>query len=154
MYIEASNMLPGHSARLVTPELRGSFRPQCVTFYYHMYGTGTGVLNVLLRQKGKVKETLLWSRQGEQSISWMKATVDYDCFTKHNVRAWGTFTHTDTHTHWLSTDPEVIGPAITWDIKVVRIVRRRKYFGLTHGVLNIENETSRCSLDHVRHQCG
>ncbi|KAF4074472.1 hypothetical protein AMELA_G00239680 [Ameiurus melas] len=85
MYIEASNMLPGHSARLVTPELRGSFRTQCVTFYYHMYGTGTGVLNVLLRQEGKVKETPLWSRQGEQSISWMKATVDYDCFTKHNI---------------------------------------------------------------------
>lgn len=79
-------MLPGHLARLVTPELRGSSRVQCLTFYYHMYGTGTGTLSVLLRQKGKVKETLLWSRQGEQSISWMKATVDYDCFTKHNVR--------------------------------------------------------------------
>lgn len=92
-------MLPGHSARLVTPELRGSFRPQCVTFYYHMYGTGTGVLNVLLRQKGKVKETLLWSRQGEQSISWMKATVDYDCFTKHNVRAWRhIYSYTHPHT--------------------------------------------------------
>ncbi|KAF5906622.1 MAM domain-containing protein 2 isoform X1, partial [Clarias magur] len=85
MYIEASNMLPGHSARLVTPELRGAFRTQCVTFHYHMYGTGTGILNVLLRQRGEVKETLLWSRKGEQSISWMKATVDYDCSTKHNI---------------------------------------------------------------------
>ncbi|GAA6097533.1 MAM domain-containing protein 2a isoform X2 [Tachysurus ichikawai] len=85
MYIEASNMLPGHSARLVTPDLRGSFRTQCLTFYYHMYGTGTGVLSILLRQKGKVKETLLWSRKGEQSISWMKATVDYDCIPKHNI---------------------------------------------------------------------
>lgn len=46
-----------------------------------MYGSGTGTLNVLLH-KGD-RERLLWARQGEQSVSWMKATVDYECYTRH-----------------------------------------------------------------------
>ncbi|XP_016120107.1 MAM domain-containing protein 2-like [Sinocyclocheilus grahami] len=81
MYIEASHMLPKQSARLMSTELRGSTGPQCLIFFYHMYGSGTGTLSVLLH-KGD-RERLLWTRQGEQSVSWMKATVDYECYTRH-----------------------------------------------------------------------
>ncbi|XP_016383327.1 MAM domain-containing protein 2-like [Sinocyclocheilus rhinocerous] len=81
MYIEASHMLPKQSARLMSTELRGSSGPQCLIFFYHMYGSGTGTLSVLLH-KGD-RERLLWTRQGEQSVSWMKATVDYECYTRH-----------------------------------------------------------------------
>ncbi|XP_056314493.1 MAM domain-containing protein 2a isoform X1 [Danio aesculapii] len=83
MYIEASHMLPKQSAQLMSTELRGSSVPQCLIFFYHMYGSGTGTLSILLR-KGD-KERLLWSRQGEQSVSWMKAMVDYECYTRHWV---------------------------------------------------------------------
>ncbi|XP_062398866.1 MAM domain-containing protein 2a [Sardina pilchardus] len=91
MYIEASHMLPGHSSRLLTSELRGSDGPQCLVFYYHMYGSGTGVLSVFLRRHDsrhrdvRHRDSLLWRRQGEQSISWMRAMVDYDCYTKHQI---------------------------------------------------------------------
>ncbi|XP_036454876.1 MAM domain-containing protein 2a isoform X1 [Colossoma macropomum] len=85
MYIEASHMLPGQSTRLLSPELRGSVGPQCLTFFYHMYGSGTGTLSLLLQRGDSLKERLLWRRQGEQSISWMKATVDYDCSTRHKI---------------------------------------------------------------------
>uniref|UniRef100_A0A4W4FRJ6 MAM domain-containing protein n=2 Tax=Electrophorus electricus TaxID=8005 RepID=A0A4W4FRJ6_ELEEL len=85
MYIEASHMLPGHSSQLASPELRGSSRLQCLTFFYHMYGSGTGVLSVFLRQADGTKDRLLWQRHGEQSISWMKAMVDYDCFSRHKI---------------------------------------------------------------------
>lgn len=77
-------MLPKQSAQLMSTELRGSGGPQCLIFFYHMYGSGTGTLSVLLH-KGD-KERLLWTRQGEQSVSWMKATVDYECYTRHWVR--------------------------------------------------------------------
>ncbi|XP_053181592.1 MAM domain-containing protein 2a [Scomber japonicus] len=85
MYIEASLMRPGHKARLLTSELRGSSSPQCLIFYYHMYGSGTGILSVLLRHSGREHDTLLWRRRGEQSVSWMRAMVDYHCDGRHQI---------------------------------------------------------------------
>lgn len=77
-------MRPGHRARLLTSDLRGSSSPQCLVFYYHMYGSGTGLLSVLLRRSGQ-REALLWRRRGEQSIGWMRAMVDYRCDVRHQV---------------------------------------------------------------------
>ncbi|KAG7476281.1 hypothetical protein MATL_G00081220 [Megalops atlanticus] len=73
MYMEASPMLPGQTARLVSAAVRGSRRPHCLLFHFHMLGSGTGQLSVLLRREGG-REDLLWSRRGEQSISWLKAS--------------------------------------------------------------------------------
>lgn len=86
MYIEASTMLPGHKARLLTSDLRGSSSPHCLVFYFHMYGSGSGILSVLLRQGGGRQDSLLWRRRGEQGISWMRATVDYGCHDRHQAR--------------------------------------------------------------------
>ncbi|XP_029959960.1 MAM domain-containing protein 2a [Salarias fasciatus] len=85
MYIEASLMRPGHKARLLTSPLRGSSSPQCLVFYYHMYGSGTGILSVLLQHGGKERDELLWRRRGEQSFSWTRAMVDYRCEVRHQV---------------------------------------------------------------------
>ncbi|XP_062273054.1 MAM domain-containing protein 2a [Scomber scombrus] len=85
MYIEASLMRPGHKARLLTSELRGSSSPQCLIFYYNMYGSGTGILSVLLRHSSREHDTLLWRRRGEQSVSWMRAMVDYHCDVRHQI---------------------------------------------------------------------
>lgn len=78
-------MRPGHKARLLTSDLRGSSSQQCLTFYYHMYGSGTGILSVLLRAGGREQDALLWRRRGEQGIGWMRATVDYHCDVRHQV---------------------------------------------------------------------
>ncbi|KAM6953989.1 MAM domain-containing protein 2a [Aplochiton taeniatus] len=85
LYIEASLMRPGHKARLLSSELRGSGAPQCLVFYYHMYGSGTGILSALLRRGDREHEALLWRRRGEQSVSWMRATVDYQCSERHQI---------------------------------------------------------------------
>ncbi|KAL4623156.1 MAM domain-containing protein 2 isoform X2 [Arapaima gigas] len=85
MYIEASHMLPGHSARLISTELNGSAGPHCLVFFYHMYGSGTGLLSILLRREDRRYDALLWRRRGEHSISWMKAMVDYKCVTRHQI---------------------------------------------------------------------
>lgn len=86
IYIEGSLMRPGHKARLLTSDLRGSSSPQCLIFYYHMYGSGTGILSVLLHPGSRERNTMLWRRRGEQSISWMRAMVDYKCDVRHQVR--------------------------------------------------------------------
>ncbi|KAJ8402025.1 hypothetical protein AAFF_G00372600 [Aldrovandia affinis] len=85
MYIEASPMLPGQSARLVSGDIRGSGSPLCLQFHFHMFGSGTGRLSIYLRQEGQGQEEVLWSRLGEQSISWLKAEVDYKCDRKHQI---------------------------------------------------------------------
>uniref|UniRef100_A0A4W3I6R7 MAM domain containing 2a n=1 Tax=Callorhinchus milii TaxID=7868 RepID=A0A4W3I6R7_CALMI len=84
MYIEASHMRRGYNARLLTWQLREFTGRQCLTFFYHMYGLGTGSLNVYLI-KEKTQETLMWNRKGEQSISWLKAFVDYECEKNHQI---------------------------------------------------------------------
>ncbi|KAK5870553.1 hypothetical protein PBY51_003492 [Eleginops maclovinus] len=85
MYIEASLMRPGHKSRLLTSDLRGSSSPQCLIFFYHMYGSGSGILSVLLRRSDREQDTLLWRRRGEQSVSWMRAMVDYQCDVRHQI---------------------------------------------------------------------
>ncbi|KAH3785222.1 hypothetical protein DPMN_163307 [Dreissena polymorpha] len=45
MYIEASGRSKGHAARMSSPRYRG-LQPQCIEFYYHMYGRQTGTLTV------------------------------------------------------------------------------------------------------------
>uniref|UniRef100_A0A673AEX8 MAM domain containing 2 n=1 Tax=Sphaeramia orbicularis TaxID=375764 RepID=A0A673AEX8_9TELE len=83
LYVEASPMLPGHSARLRSRPLRGSRGPQCLRFFYHMYGSGTGWLRIHLDQNGE--DMLLWQRSGEQSIAWLRATVEYQCDSLHQI---------------------------------------------------------------------
>ncbi|KAL2087378.1 hypothetical protein ACEWY4_016206 [Coilia grayii] len=86
LHIEASRMLTGQRARLVSGPLRGSKGQQCLRFFYCMYGTGTGDLRVLLRRLGGSEEdSLLWKRSGEQGISWLRATVNYQCDEQHQI---------------------------------------------------------------------
>lgn len=82
-------MLPGHSIRLLSRPLRGSRGPQCLQFYYHMYGSGTGQLRLHLKYDSG--DTLLWQRSGEQSITWLRATVEYQCDSQHQARMGKTY---------------------------------------------------------------
>ncbi|XP_037122266.1 MAM domain-containing protein 2-like [Syngnathus acus] len=83
LYMEASPMLPGETARLLSRPLRASRGPQCLCFYYHMYGSSTGELSVRLQKDGG--DILLWQRSGEQSIAWLRATVEYQSDRQHQI---------------------------------------------------------------------
>lgn len=85
MYIEASHMVYGQKAQLLSWPLRGVTGKQCLTFFYHMYGAGTGLLSVYLKREGESEESLLWRRRGEQSISWLRALIEYSCERQHQV---------------------------------------------------------------------
>lgn len=61
---------PGDKARLISPSISGNF-PQCVTFYYHMYGIHVNALNVYLSNGVNTNLTSpIWSRQGTQGNQW------------------------------------------------------------------------------------
>ncbi|KAK1883663.1 MAM domain containing protein 2 [Dissostichus eleginoides] len=83
LHMEASPMLPGQSVRLLSRPLRGSRGPQCLSFYYHMYGSGTGRLSVHLHKDGE--DALLWKLSGEQSVAWLRATVEYRSDIQHQI---------------------------------------------------------------------
>lgn len=83
LHMEASPMLPGQSVRLLSRPLRGSRGPQCLRFYYHMYGSGTGQLSVHLHKDGE--DVLLWQLSGEQSIAWLRASVEYQSDSQHQI---------------------------------------------------------------------
>nr|XP_020470784.1 MAM domain-containing protein 2-like [Monopterus albus] len=83
LHMEASPLLPGQNVRLLSRPMRGSRGPQCLHFYYHMYGSGTGQLSVHLDKDGE--DLLLWQQSGEKSISWMRARVQYQCDSQHQI---------------------------------------------------------------------
>ncbi|XP_052376034.1 thyroid hormone-induced protein B-like [Oncorhynchus keta] len=83
MHIEASNMLPGQNARLFSNPLRRSMGSLCLRFFYHMYGLGIGELSVHLSKNGE--DELLWKHTGEQSITWLTATVEYQSDQQHQI---------------------------------------------------------------------
>uniref|UniRef100_A0A8C3UUD7 MAM domain containing 2 n=1 Tax=Catharus ustulatus TaxID=91951 RepID=A0A8C3UUD7_CATUS len=85
MYIEASNMVYGQRAYLVSRLLRGTSGKQCLTFFYHMYGAGTGLLSVYLKKEGDDEEIPLWRRTGEQSISWLRGLIEYESDTNYQI---------------------------------------------------------------------
>ncbi|XP_076016106.1 MAM domain-containing protein 2-like [Genypterus blacodes] len=83
VHLEASPLLPGQNARLVSRPLRGSRGRRCLRFYFHMYGSGTGQLAVRLDKDGQ--DLLLWQQGGEQSVAWLRATVEYQCDVQHQI---------------------------------------------------------------------
>ncbi|XP_059109757.1 MAM domain-containing protein 2 [Peromyscus eremicus] len=85
MYIEASHMVYGQKAHLLSWPLRGVPGKHCLAFFYHMYGAGTGLLSIFLKTEEDSKESLLWRRQGEQSVSWLRALVEYSCRRQHQI---------------------------------------------------------------------
>lgn len=78
-------MAYGQKAHLLSGPLRGVTGKHCLTFFYHMYGAGTGLLSVYLKKEGDSEEFLLWRRRGEQSISWLRALIEYSCERQHLV---------------------------------------------------------------------
>lgn len=78
-------MVYGQKARLSSGPLRGVAGKHCLAFFYHMYGAGTGLLSVYLKKEGDSEESLLWRRRGEQSISWLRALIEYSCERQHQI---------------------------------------------------------------------
>ena len=74
MYIETSSpRSKGHKAWLVSPQFKPT-KGRCLQFYYHMYGSTIGALNILLMQN-KTRSSPLWTLSGNQGNRWRIAQV-------------------------------------------------------------------------------
>ncbi|XP_067654295.1 MAM and LDL-receptor class A domain-containing protein 1-like isoform X2 [Haliotis asinina] len=75
MYIETSvPRRPGDVARLTSFTLTGPTSPTCLTFWYHMYGSSIGTLNVYVLRNG-VMDSPIWHLSGNQGDSWKVAEI-------------------------------------------------------------------------------
>ncbi|XP_035695557.1 MAM and LDL-receptor class A domain-containing protein 1-like [Branchiostoma floridae] len=72
MHIDGTGQSLGKKARLKSPLIfeRGDF---CLEFYYHMYGSTVGSLNVYRDSTSN----RVWSMSGNQGNAWQKASVDF-----------------------------------------------------------------------------
>ena len=76
MYIETSSQKAGDKARLLSPRYSAT-TGKCLRFWYHMYGTGIGTLNVRIKRTvfGRPMYHLQWSRTGNHGNIWRVAQV-------------------------------------------------------------------------------
>ena len=51
------------------------FLGQCLRFYYHMYGVGTGDLSVLLVSNDRSSSSQIWFETGNNGNQWKNAKV-------------------------------------------------------------------------------
>ncbi|XP_056002057.1 uncharacterized protein LOC125662133 [Ostrea edulis] len=72
LYLESSNQKPGDKAVLVSSDFTNT-TPQCLTFWYHMYGPDTASLRVILT--GNSNSTI-WKKSGDQGKDWQRAIVE------------------------------------------------------------------------------
>lgn len=74
MYIEADSVVHGDSTRMMT-SVCYTFEKQCLSFWYHMYGSANAmVLNLYLFENNRAVK--LWSKANNQGNSWFQAKVE------------------------------------------------------------------------------
>ena len=86
--MEASVMVKGTRSNLTSvmyPPTSG----RCFQFWYHMYGSAMGKLQLFLLQKKG--ENILWSELGDHGDKWINQTVEISSSTTYHIR----FTATD-----------------------------------------------------------
>lgn len=84
MYIEASNpRSKGHRSWLLSQDYKPTLG-RCLSFWYHMYGTDIGELNVLISVNGS-RSSPIWTQSGNQGNLWRPSRVTIKSPVKHNV---------------------------------------------------------------------
>ena len=85
MYIEVSGSLAaGSKARLVSPRYPAT-QGSCLQFWYHMYGSTIGTLNVYVRYFSWSMKNV-WSKTGNYTNIWNVAQVTISASFSYQVR--------------------------------------------------------------------
>jgi hypothetical protein len=84
MYTEVSTGDTGARAKLISPVL--PVNTTCITFYYHMRGSGIGSLNVYLKRVISPSTVKIWELSTEQGNSWLQGQVPINVTGDEEVR--------------------------------------------------------------------
>ncbi|CAH3109770.1 unnamed protein product [Pocillopora meandrina] len=84
LYVEASSPAQeGDQARLLSEQFPAT-QGRCLSFWYHMYGSSTGTLNVLILDKDGTSN-LAWSKSGDQGDQWREAKLTLESKVEFKV---------------------------------------------------------------------
>ncbi|XP_058795979.1 MAM and LDL-receptor class A domain-containing protein 2-like isoform X2 [Phymastichus coffea] len=73
LYIEASGRLVNDAARIISPLYPSNLTESgCFSFWYHMYGSTIGSLNVYFKLENEQPPKLMWTKQGNQGNQWLR----------------------------------------------------------------------------------
>ena len=82
-YIESSGpRKPGDTARLLSPWIRG---PQCMTFFYHMYGSTMGCIVIYIKSQTANKLKPVWLRSEDRGDHWIQGQISVNETTSYQV---------------------------------------------------------------------
>ncbi|XP_072170527.1 thyroid hormone-induced protein B-like [Diadema setosum] len=82
MYIETSPSYYGQDARLISPA-QYRYGPQCLKFWYHMYGITINSLNVYKSASTTPRSNdVIFSLTGDSGNAWYEAQVSIDNYTQ------------------------------------------------------------------------
>ena len=83
VYIETSSpRQPGDTARLESPWMRG---PQCMTFYYHMYGSTMSCVVIYIKRQATNRLKPLWLRSQDQGDHWIQGQISINETSSYQV---------------------------------------------------------------------
>ena len=74
--------LPGGYARLESPWMRG---PQCMTFFYHMYGSTMSHLDIYIKSQATNKLKPVWLRSQDQGDHWIQGQISINETSSYQV---------------------------------------------------------------------
>ncbi|XP_062571982.1 uncharacterized protein LOC134233928 isoform X2 [Saccostrea cucullata] len=80
LFLESSDQRKGDKAVLVSSDFFNT-QPQCLTFWYHMFGRDTASLRVILQ--GSSNSTI-WTKSGDQGNSWQRAVIEIPTSVKRH----------------------------------------------------------------------
>ena len=84
LYVEASSPAQeGDQAKLLSEQFPAT-AGRCLSFWYHMYGSSTGTLNVHIMDKDG-KSTLVWSKSGDLGNQWREAKLTLENKVEYKV---------------------------------------------------------------------
>ena len=86
MLFEASGQSPGDKARIMKPYRKTPVTGSCLEFWYMMYGSDLGTLNVY-QKVGNSLGSAIWTISGDQGRrrTWLKGRVTVNSTTQFNV---------------------------------------------------------------------
>ena len=72
IYIENYDLEEKDTVRIVGPLMRG---PQCMTFYYHMYGNDMSCVVIYIRGQGSNRLKPVWLKSEERGKFWIQGQL-------------------------------------------------------------------------------